>query len=113
MDYFLKAANEAELRAALIDAGILVIEPAAVNAENEVILPAHERVADGLVIDIIGTIYKPTGNTLTVDGMDVPEMAAIPGYHANLRGELFHNQLLTLDPILLPVPPDQPYRVWA
>ena len=37
-------------------------------------------------VDEIGSIYAPTGNTLTDDeGNSYPEMAAVPGYHANLR----------------------------
>jgi hypothetical protein len=37
-------------------------------------------------VDDIGTIYAPTGNTLTdEDGISYPEMAAVAGYHANLR----------------------------
>lgn len=37
-------------------------------------------------VDEIGSIYAPTGNTLTDDdGDSYPEMAAVPGYHANLR----------------------------
>ena len=37
-------------------------------------------------VDDIGAIYAPTGKTLTDDeGNDYPEMAAVAGYHANLR----------------------------
>ena len=37
-------------------------------------------------VDDIGSIYAPTGKTLTDDeGNEYPEMAAVPGYHANLR----------------------------
>lgn len=113
MDYFLKAGSEAELRAALVEADIVVIADAVVNDSGEVLLPAHETVAVDFAIDIIGTISKPTGNTLTVDGMDVPEMTTVHGYHANLRGELSDTQLVILAPILLEMPPAQPYRVWA
>ena len=39
---------------------------------------------DGAAIDVIGVIHRPTGKTLqTADG-DVPEMAAVPGFHINL-----------------------------
>lgn len=113
MDHYLKAASEAELRAALIDAAVVVVEAATVNESGEVILPAHDRVADGLVIDIIGEIHKPTGETVTVDGLQVPEMAPVPGYHANLRGELSDDQILILAPVLLADPPANPFRVWA
>lgn len=37
-------------------------------------------------VDDIGSIHAPTGKTLTDDeGNEYPEMAAVPGYHANLR----------------------------
>jgi len=37
-------------------------------------------------IDTIGLIYKPTGTTLTDgEGNEYPEMAAIPGWHVNVR----------------------------
>lgn len=37
-------------------------------------------------IDIIGQIYKETGNTLSTDEGEVPEMALIAGWHVNTRG---------------------------
>ena len=36
-------------------------------------------------IDVIGTIYKPTGKLLTTDEGEVPEMAPVEGWHANVR----------------------------
>ena len=37
-------------------------------------------------VDDIGAIYEATGKTLTDDeGNEYPEMAAVAGYHANLR----------------------------
>ena len=61
-------------------------------------------------IDIIGTIYKPTGATQTIDGMQQPVMAAQPGYHCNV--------LVTQDEeasVLAPyiVVPTTRVRVWA
>lgn len=116
MDYFLKAANEAELRAALVESGVVILHDATVNAENEVIIPAHDGVADGFCLDIIGTISKPTGVMLSMgpdDHFEYPEMVPVPGYHANLRGELSDTQLLILAPILLETAPANPFRVWA
>ena len=49
--------------------------------ENDVIMATN-----WVRVDDIGTIYAPTGNTLTDDdGNSYPEMAAVSGYHANLR----------------------------
>lgn len=113
MDYFLKAASEADLHAALAEASVVVINDAVVDDAGEVLIPAHDSVADGFALDVIGQISKPTGGTLTVDGMEVPEMAPVAGYHANLRGELSDTQLAILEPILLDVAPANPFRVWA
>jgi hypothetical protein len=36
-------------------------------------------------IDVIGTIYKPTGKMLQSEEGDCPEMAPVTGWHANVR----------------------------
>jgi len=42
----------------------------------------------GVALDIIGTIYEPTGNMLTDDeGFEYPEMQPINGYHANMMAQ--------------------------
>ena len=49
--------------------------------DNDVIMATH-----WVRVDDIGAIYAPTGKTLTDDeGNEYPEMAAVTGYHANLR----------------------------
>jgi hypothetical protein len=61
-------------------------------------------------IDIIGTIYKPTGATQTIDGMQQPVMVAQPGYHCNVlvtQGE----DASVLTPYI--VVPATRVRVWA
>jgi hypothetical protein len=68
----------------------------------------------GAALDVIGVIYQPTGAMLTgQDGLPYPEMAAVPGFHANLRTEspLSDAQLVQL-PLVTPLPAT-PYRVWA
>lgn len=99
--YFLKASDEAALRAALIAAGILL--------ETE----DGEDLADGYCLDVIGRISKPTGQKVTVDGIETDEMQIIDGHHANLLGELSAEQVSALSDVLLPEAPAQPYRVWA
>ena len=38
-----------------------------------------------ITFDTIGTIYKPTGVTLTdAEGFEYPEMVAVSGYHVNV-----------------------------
>jgi hypothetical protein len=61
-------------------------------------------------IDTIGVIYKPTGETTEQDGMTVPVMQAIAGWHVNVRlaeGE----DGSTLAPFA--VTPATPLRVWG
>ena len=49
--------------------------------DNDVIMATH-----WVRVDDIGSIYEATGKTLTDDdGNEYPEMAAVAGYHANLR----------------------------
>jgi hypothetical protein len=60
-------------------------------------------------IDIIGTIYNPTGEATTnEDGMEVPVMVALAGYHVNVR---HREQALELDAYA--VTPTNPRRIWA
>ena len=66
-------------------------------------------------IDVVGVIQKATGVTLTDDeGMEYPEMAALDGWHVNLRlsgdGRRADAEALvayTVDPA-----PATPSRVW-
>lgn len=94
-DYFLKAADEHQMRAALEAAGIL---------------DAEGMVCAGCALDVIGLINKPTGVVLRGEDGEYLEMAAIDGYHANLRGDLTPEQME-----LLPIieAPSTPVRVWA
>ena len=60
-------------------------------------------------IDVIGTIYKPTGTMLTnEEGMEYPEMEAIEGYHVNIRN---YTEAPELDQYA--VVPTIPQRVWG
>jgi hypothetical protein len=58
-------------------------------------------------VDVIGVIYKPTGETLQGEDGPYPEMKPVSGWHMNVRG---------------PMPPElkmysvevsSPVRVWA
>jgi hypothetical protein len=59
-------------------------------------------------IDIIGTIYKPTGEMLDVEGQEVPEMVAVTGYHVNVRHTSDAPELQEFV-----VNPKTPTRVWC
>jgi len=59
-------------------------------------------------IDIIGTIYKPTGEVETVEDMEVPVMQALDGYHVNVRADGVCPELEAYS-----VTVNTPYRVWG
>lgn len=61
-------------------------------------------------IDVLGTIYRPTGEVETVDGMEVPVMAALDGYHINVRA-VGNEDTSALLPYA--VTPSLPCRVWG
>jgi len=58
-------------------------------------------------VDVIGVIYKPTGQMIETDEGEVAEMAPLTGWHVNTRGPMLES--------LIPfaVEPQQPVRVWA
>ena len=97
-DFFLKFADEAEADAALFT------EQTNVDGDivETVLVPKYAAV------DVIGTIYKPTGKTLMTEEGEVFEHAPIDGWHANVR----HTEPA---PELAPyqVFPVTPARMWA
>lgn len=88
MDYYLKAESEAALWSALQAAGAATTFE--VKDEDGNVVETRHAPAPGFSIDVIGTIFKPTGNLIqqTVGDVtvEVPEMAALEGFHANMRG---------------------------
>lgn len=121
--YYLKATDEQALWEALEAAGLAVkdYDPEdEANQRPDDLEPDAEWSPSGAykwrslepMLDIIGTIYEPTGETLTgEDGVEYPEMAAIEGYHANLRTGLSAAQKAAL-PIMTKTPKN-PVRKWA
>jgi hypothetical protein len=95
IDYYLKFDSEAEAKA------VLYRVEGAVEADPENGVEAQEgyEVANYQFVDVIGTIYKPTGKMLKSDEGDVPEMAPLDGYHVNVR-------------LLNDAPELEPYRVF-
>jgi hypothetical protein len=67
----------------------------------------EDEVPKYAAVDVIGTIYKPTGEVLMVDGLETPQMKAVPGYHANVRHSEEAPELEAFQ-----VFPDTPDRVW-
>jgi hypothetical protein len=89
-DFYLKFTDEAAMKTALSD---FYQQDYITQVDDE---GNKTQVADGdpylvmqtrdYAIDIVGTMYEPTGNTLTdSEGIDYPEMAAISGWHVNMR----------------------------
>jgi len=121
--YYLKATDEQALWTALEAADLAVkdydptdeanqrptdLEP---DAEWSGPTGAYEWRSLSNMLDIIGTMYRETGNMLTTeDGMEYPETEAISGYHANLREDLTAAQEAELPTVDAPA---TPYRKWA
>jgi hypothetical protein len=99
-DFFLKFTDEAEA--------------------NEVLFTEQTNVQDDVVetvktpkyaaIDVIGTIYKPTGKMLKAKKGEepMPEMAPLDGWHVNVRHT---EEVPELD--AYKVTPQNPVRGWA
>jgi hypothetical protein len=100
-DYFLKFADEAEANAALFTEQTNVQD----DVVETVLVPKYAAV------DVVGTIYKPTGNVLPAEdgsGDAVPEMAPIDGWHVNVRHTAEAPELEAFR-----VFPATPSRAWA
>ena len=90
-DFYIKLASEADMPVALAafyrQDSTTVVDPDTgeehVQLEGEPYLVATTH---DYAIDIVGVIYKPTGNMLTDDeGNEYPEIAPLDGYHLNIR----------------------------
>ena len=104
MDYTLKFESQEQAQS------ILYRKEGVVEASEELGIEANEGydVANYPNIDIIGTIYKPTGVMLTGEEGEYPEMVAIDGYHVNIRTKEACPELEAYA-----VNVTTPYRVWA
>lgn len=94
IDLYLRAATEAAMNAALIDAGLAV-------EQDGLMQPA-----EGVALDVIGTIIRIIGE----DENGEPVTEAVEGWHVNVRTT--KAQVEGLAQFLIEEP-DQPYRVWA
>lgn len=90
MDYYLRANTESVLWDKLVEVGAAVANH--VKDANGQIVETTYSANTGYAIDVIGTIYKPTGNKIrhTINGADVdlPETLPVEGFHVNLRGPI-------------------------
>jgi hypothetical protein len=93
IDYYLKVSSESELKSILVQAEL------ATETEEGLAL------ADGVALDIIGTIFSVTGEG--EDAVSTP----IDGFHANLRVSKELEDWQDLSAYAVEV--NSPYRVWA
>jgi hypothetical protein len=66
-------------------------------------------------IDVVGIIYRPTGNILTdAEGNEYPEVAPLNGWHINLRlnGDARRADVEALSTYFVDPEPTRPNRVW-
>ena len=94
-DYYLKAADEAAMNAALVAAGLAYVE-------DDALVPAPY-----VSLDVIGPIVKWDYS------VEPPVEINYPEWHVNVRSyDLTEEQITKLEPVMI-IPPEQPYRVWA
>jgi len=74
-DYYLKAADAETLYNALEAAGVVT------QGENG----WHVTDAHKYALDVIGEVYKPTGETIQTDDGEQNVLRNVGGFHANLR----------------------------
>ena len=109
-DMFLRFADEAEMLSVLFHDVATEWETTTDEETGEVTktpiaFESRPRFAN---TDIIGVIYRPTGNTLTdEEGNEYPEQEALDGFHVNIRAEAPIAELETYR-----VYPNQPVRIW-
>jgi len=97
-DFMLRFADQAEADS------VLFTEQT--NVQDDVVETV--KVPKYAAVDVIGVIYKPTGNLLTTDEGEVPEMAPVEGWHANVRHNMPSSELAPYH-----VYPKAPVRGWA
>lgn len=115
-DLYLKFTDQSQAESVLydftefyVDEQGSVVQPDEQGNYSEGTTVKTEKRNKYLNTDVIGTIYKPTGQVETVDGMEVPVMQALDGYHVNIR--LMDNEDET--PLVsYEVIPQNPVRVW-
>ena len=100
-DFFLRFDTEAEAKSALFTEQTYVQG----DVVEVVLVPKYAAV------DVIGVIYKPTGNVLPAEdesGEAVDEMAPLDGWHVNVRHTEPAPELEAFR-----VFPETPSRAWA
>jgi len=109
MTYYLQAESEEALFAALESAGLYQKTYAEHDEDGNPVGEFEWQRVGQYDLDIIGTIFKPTGEVLLGEDGEYTEMEPLDGYHANIRGitDEQAEQLPTIEA------PTTPVRVWA
>lgn len=115
-DMYLKFASEQEAKEVLYKQATYFETAYDINGEQSVAeLPCFDEDDEpvfvpnwDMMIDFVGTLYKFTGNEITMDdGTILPEMSMIDGFHVNTRGEMpAELEAYRTNPVT-------PMRVWA
>ena len=119
VDFFLKLASEADMPTVFADFYkqdyVTVVDEetgeSSQVADGDPYLAMHTH---DYAIDLVGTIYEPTGVTLTDDeGNEYPETAPVDGWHVNVRlmGDARRVDIESIDAVY-GVVPNSPSRVW-
>ena len=119
-DFFLKLASEADMPTVLSafyrqDTETTVDDETGEETVVNVGDPYLVQHTADYAIDVVGIIHKPTGVMLTdADGNEYPEMAALDGWHINLRlvGEAKRADAEALSDYVVNPEPMTPSRVW-
>ena len=98
IDFHLRFTDQAEADAVLFTEQTNVQD----DVVETVLVPKYAAV------DVVGTIYAPTGKTLKTPEGPVPEMKPLPGWHANVRHTEPAPELEAFR-----VFPQTPSRMWA
>ena len=110
-DLYLRFDDEQAAHDALVAAGIEQQTQAFLAEDGTVLSPAGYAAAPGASVDYVGVIYKPTGNTITTEMGEQPEMAPLDGWHVNVRLSADRTCPEALQGAI--VSPATPSRVWA
>ena len=118
-DFYIKLASEADMPSVLAafykQDYTTIVDPEtgeeSTQVEGDPYLVAHTH---DYAIDVVGVIYRATGNTLTdADGNEYPEQAPLGGWHVNIRivNNAMRDTVEELDAIY-GVQPQSPARVF-
>ena len=118
-DFFFKLASEADLPTVFADFYrqdyvTVVDEETGESTQTPDGEPYLVKTSHDYAIDLVGTIYEPTGNMLTDDeGNEYPETAPADGWHVNVRlmGDARRVDIESIDAVY-GVVPNSPSRVW-